>query len=142
MGGDETGMEDEITTSELGEDSWSESTSEETNEMEDDDKHIGNIADSIFVESKIDNILSKYFVVTEGEKKFNSEIQNERKKLKTGELRFEVKRLSETNIQEQKTIKILKENSGAKFIGKTNKKNLVVEINNKQYKISPFGKLI
>jgi hypothetical protein len=142
MGGDETGMEDEITTSELGEDSWGESTSEETNEMEDDDKHIGNIADSIFVESKIDNILSKYFVVTEGEKKFNSEIQNERKKLKTGELRFEVKRLSETNIQEQKTIKILKENSGAKFIGKTNKKNLVVEINNKQYKISPFGKLI
>lgn len=142
MGGDETGMEDETTTSEIGEDSWGESTLEETNEVDDDEKHIGNIADSIFVESKIDKVLSKYFVVTEGEKKFNSDIQTERKKLKAGELKFEVKRLSETNIQEQKTIKLLKENSGAKFIGKTNKKNLVVEINNKQYKISPFGKLI
>lgn len=142
MGGDETGMEDETTTSEIGEDSWGESKVEETNEVDDDEKHIGTIADSIFVESKIDRVLSKYFVVTEGEKKFNSEIQNERKKLKTGELKFEVKRLSETTIQEQKTIKLLKENTGAKFIGKTNKKNLVVEINNKQYKISPFGKLI
>ena len=142
MGGDETGMEDETTTSEIGEDSWGESTLEETNEVDDDEKHIGNIADSIFVESKIDKVLSKYFVVTEGEKKFNSDIQTERKKLKAGELKFEVKRLSETTIQEQKTIKLLKENSGAKFIGKTNKKNLVVEINNKQYKISPFGKLI
>lgn len=142
MGGDETGMEDETTTSEIGEDSWGESKVEETNEVDDDEKHIGNIADSIFVESKIDKVLSKYFVITEDEKKFNSEIQNERKKLKAGELKFEVKRLSETTIQEQKTIKLLKENTGAKFIGKTNKKNLVVEINNKQYKISPFGKLI
>jgi hypothetical protein len=145
MGGDETGMEDEITTSELGEDSWSESTSEETNEMEDDDKHIGNIADSIFVESKIDNILSKYFVVTEGEKKFNSKIGKtrlEQKKNQKSKRNLEIKRLSESLDQEIAARKFLNENKSASFVGKTNKKNLVFETNNKQIKVTPKGRII
>jgi hypothetical protein len=140
MGGDETGMEDETTNTEIGEEFDGSMTSEYDDN--DDDTHIGHIADSIFVESKIDNILSKYFVVTENEKKFNSEIKNERKKIKNSEVRFEVKRLSESTKQELTTMKLLSENSNSKLVGKTNKKNLVVEVNNKQYKISPLGKLI
>ena len=142
MGGDKSGMEGETTNSEIGEDFDGGMTSYSDDDDDDDNKHIGNIADSIFVESKIDNILSKYFIVTESEKQFNSKIQNDRKTIKNTEVKSEVKRLSESIKQELTTMRLLKENSNSKLIGKTNKKNLVVEINNKQYKISPFGKLV
>ena len=87
----------------------------------------------------------KYFRITESEKKYNNEIQTERKtksKITVSELGREIKRLSESVQQEIGAKKFLKENINSKLVGKTNKKNLVFELGNKQYKISTNGNLI
>ena len=53
-----------------------------------------------------------------------------------------VKNLSETIEQELTSEFILRENEGAKFIGKTNLKNLVFENEGKQIKVSPKGEIL
>ena len=53
----------------------------------------------------------------------------------------EVVKLSETIEQELSSKKFLEENSSAKIVGVTNKKNLVFEHNGRQVKISPKGLL-
>jgi hypothetical protein len=115
-------------------------------EEEDDDKHhVSRIADEMFVENKIENILSNYFTITEGEKEFNDKVNKERKILKTitkQEITKEISRLSENVIQEISSRKFLKENQNARFVGKTNKKNLVFELGNKQFKVSTTGDII
>jgi hypothetical protein len=115
-------------------------------EDEDEDKHhVSRIADEMFVENKVESILSKYFTITEGEKEFNDKVNKERKIVKTitkKEITKEISRLSENVIQEISSRKFLKENQSAKFIGKTNKKNLVFELGNKQYKVSTTGDII
>ena len=37
---------------------------------------------------------------------------------------------------------VLKENENAKFIGKTNKDNLIFSVNKKQIKVTPRGRII
>jgi hypothetical protein len=54
----------------------------------------------------------------------------------------EVVRLSETIEQELSAKKFLEENTSAKIVGVTNKKNLVFENKGKQVKISPEGLLV
>jgi hypothetical protein len=106
---------------------------------------IGMIADEVFTESKVENILSKYFVVSENEKKFNNQMESVKHAVKREErknITKEIKRLSENVIQEIGSRKFLQENKEAKLVGKSNKKNLVFEIGNKQYKISTEGELI
>jgi hypothetical protein len=112
---------------------------------DDDNSHIHRIANELFVENKVENILSKYFTLTEGEKKFNDKVNKERKIVKTitkKEITKEISRLSENVIQEISSRKFLQENQNAKFVGKTNKKNLVFELGNKQYKVSTTGDII
>jgi hypothetical protein len=107
-------------------------------------KH-GRFLDELFTESKVDKILSKYFVITEEEKK-----QSEKKKVKTFIKRKinkvgvidEIKKLSETIEQELTAEFILSENENAKFVGKTNLKNLVFENDGKQIKVSPRGEIL
>jgi hypothetical protein len=118
--------------------------SEEEDEDE-DGTHIHRIADEMFVENKVESILSKYFTITEGEKKFNNKINNDRKivkKITQKEITKEITRLSENVIQEVSSRKFLNENKNAKFIGKSNKNNLVFEIGNKQYRVSTGGNII
>ena len=113
-------------------------------EMEENTRHIDRIANSVF-ESKIEDTLMKYFRITESEKKYNTQINTERKtknKITISELGSEIKRLSESVQQEIGAKKFLKENINSKLVGKTNKKNLIFELGNKQYKISPNGNLI
>jgi hypothetical protein len=113
-------------------------------EMDENTRHIDRIANSVF-ESKIEDTLMKYFRITESEKKYNNQIQTERKtksKITVSELGSEIKRLSESVQQEIGAKKFLKENINSKLVGKTNKKNLVFELGNKQYKISTNGNLI
>lgn len=115
----------------------------EVGEMEED--HVGRIADELFVENKIENILTKYFTITESEKKFNKTVGINRKnsnKINEKSIAKEIKRLSENVHQEIGSRKFLNEHKNSKLIGKTNKKNLVFEIGNKQYKISPNGDII
>jgi hypothetical protein len=115
------------------------------NEEDDDDSHIGRIADSVFMEAKVENVLMGYFNISEGEKKFNGKIGKtrlEQKKNQKSKRNLEIKRLSESLDQEIAARKFLNENKSASFVGKTNKKNLVFETNNKQIKVTPKGRII
>jgi hypothetical protein len=84
--------------------------------------------EGIFSESKVDNILKKYFIIEEKEKK------SENKNIVT-----KIKNISESISQEVASRKFVKENPDAKLLGKTNSKNLVFESNNKKFVISPKG---
>jgi hypothetical protein len=95
---------------------------------------VQSIMDGMFTESKVDSILTKYFKVDKREKKFIQE------KVKDKTMN-EISRLCETAIQEKKSIMLLDENDNVRFVGKTNKGNLVFEMNNKQIKVTKSGKI-
>lgn len=106
---------------------------------------VNSIMDGIFSESKVDKILSKYFVETPEEKKINEskKIQSYiKKKINKVGIMQEVKNLSETIEQELTSEFILRENTNVKFIGKTNLKNLIFENEGKQIKVSPKGEIL
>jgi len=125
--GDEDDMDldmgDEAETEELGED----------------------MLDEIFTESNVEKVLTSYFDISEEEskltesKKVKSFIEEKIEKVKT---KSRIKELSESFEQENSSEFILKENKNAKFIGKTNKGNLVFNINEDEIKISPAGEIL
>jgi hypothetical protein len=105
----------------------------------------GAIMDSIFKESKVDKVISKYFEVTKQEIR-ESANKNAQKQIK---IKSDVKKkmdsvikLTETIEQELAAKKFLEKNSNYNFIGITNKKNLVFENNGKQKRISTEGIVI
>ena len=105
----------------------------------------GAIFDSIFGESKVDKVLSKYFEVTKQEIVENRQKTAEKKTRTITEVRRQMKsvvKLTETIEQELASQKFLEENTGAKIIGKTNKNNLVFENKGKEVKITPEGLLV
>lgn len=103
------------------------------------------VLDEIFSESKVDKVLSKYFVVTEEEKK-ETESKNVKKfiteKVQKSKVISEIKEMSETVEQELTSQFIMKENKNIKFLGKTNKNNLVFEVDGTQLKVSVHGELL
>ena len=102
----------------------------------------GPIFDAIFKESKVDKVLSKYFEITENEKKSDNIISEERKQqnIQKSKLMMEkVGKLSTSLEQELAGKKFLEENSNYHFVGRTNKNNLVFEFKDKQIKVSPEG---
>ena len=104
----------------------------------------GAIFDSIFGESKVDKVLSKYFEVSKKEIVENRQKTAEKKTRTITEVRRQMKsvvKLTETIEQELASQKFLEENLGAKIIGKTNKNNLVFENKGKEIKITPEGLL-
>jgi len=106
-------------------------------EMGETESKVSSIMDSIFAESKVDKVLSSYFVLSE------SEIEkSEKQKLEVDSKMSKVKKLSETIEQELAAEFIIKENSELKLLGKTNKNNLVFESNGEQFRISPKGELL
>ena len=142
---DEIGMEPtEPDTSDL--DMSGEITAEpEVGESDGYKSKINAIMDGMFTESKVDKILSKYFVETPEEKELNESKKVQtyiKKKINKVSVMEEVKNLSETIEQELTSEFILRENEGAKFIGKTNLKNLVFENEGKQIKVSPKGEIL
>jgi len=105
----------------------------------------GAIFDSIFGESKVDKVLSKYFEVSKKEIVENRQKTAEKKTRTITEVRRQmnsVVKLTETIEQELASQKFLEENSSAKIIGKTNKNNLVFENKGKEIKITPEGLLV
>jgi hypothetical protein len=105
----------------------------------------GAIFDSIFGESKVDKVLSKYFEVTKQELVENRQKIAEKKTRTISEVRRQMKsvvKLTETIEQELASQKFLEENVGAKIVGKTNKNNLVFENKGKEIKITPEGLLV
>jgi len=109
-------------------------------EFSEGSKH-GAILDHIFGESKVDKVISKYFEVSKKEILENREKNTQKRVLNVKRQMKEVVKLTETIEQELASKKFLQENSGAKIIGKTNKKNLVFENKGKQVRISPEGLL-
>ena len=103
------------------------------------------VMDEIFGESKIDKVLSKYFVVTDEEKTL-TESKNIKKflveKIQKVTIRKEMKSMCETVEQELTADFLLKENESIKFLGKTNKGNLVFENEGQQIKVSQNGELL
>ena len=103
------------------------------------------MVDELFGESKVDKVLSKYFVITEDEKQINESKKIKKflnEKVKNITVKKEIKRLSETIEQELTSEFLVKENDNIKFLGKTNKNNLVFEADGKQFKVSPNGELL
>ena len=144
-GYDEIGMEPtEPDTSDL--DMGGEITAEpEVGESDGYKTKINAIMDGMFNESKVDKILSKYFVETSEEKKMNESKKVQtyiKKKINKVNVMEEIKNLSETIEQELTSEFILRENENAKFVGKTNLKNLIFENEGKQIKVSPKGEIL
>jgi hypothetical protein len=113
-------------------------------EMSEEDKatsHISKVMDEIFAESKVDKVLESYFVINESENKVK-QIKLVTEKKERGSIMSNVRQLSETVEQELASEFILKENRNFKFVGKTNKKNLVFEHNGEQIKVSPKGEIL
>jgi hypothetical protein len=114
-------------------------------ESEVNEKYVEAALKKIFKESKVDSVLSKYFVVNENEKKFQQQKKQNKQMIleqKTKSDKNQIVRLSETVKQKKVAIDVINSFPEMKFVGKTNKGNLVFEHNNKQLKVSPKGELL
>jgi hypothetical protein len=95
------------------------------------------------VESKVDKLIKSYFKITEEEKPILEEKKKKeflKKKIQYIETKNEIRNLSESVKQMSKALNLFE--SDAKFIGKTNKENLVFVKNGKQIRVTPIGKII
>ena len=140
LGGDDMGGLDMTDDSEVEDIQADMDVPVEGYEMEEGGYGNGAIIDSIFGESTVDKVISKYFEISKKEilesKGKNPKVSEVKKQMK------EVIRLSETVEQELSAKKFLENNSNAKIVGVTNKKNLVFENKGIQVKISPEGLLV
>ena len=103
------------------------------------------LVSKIFSESSVDNILSKYFVISENERKFAKEKEAKKKlflEQKSQVDKVKIKKLSKTKKQQVVAESVIDSFPEIKFVGKTNKDNLIFEHNNKQLKVSPNGDLL
>ena len=148
MSGDDMGGEDFTDDTEV-EDIQADMDMPIESEMyeEDGEEDYGNgaILDHIFGESKIDKVISKYFEITKKEIMESREKVAKKKVAKISEVRKQmgaVVKLTETMEQELASQKFLTQNTSAKIVGKTNKKNLVFENKGKQVRITPEGQIL
>jgi hypothetical protein len=144
MGMEDSGMEDMTSDTEV-EDIQASMDTEIPTEGEMYEEDYGQIFDGIFGESKVDNVISRYFEVSK--KELDETIQRKKQKLveskKITNIKMEkVVQLSETIEQELSSSRFLEKNDKFEFVGKTNKKNLVFEYKDKQVKITPTGLII
>jgi hypothetical protein len=105
-------------------------------EMTEDEKvqtSISKIMDGIFGESNVDKVLEKYFLVSESEKKTNTKKKNKS---------ISVVSLAESIEQKTAVEFMLSESKEIKFLGKTNKNNLVFEHQGEQIKVTTKGEVL
>ena len=105
----------------------------------------GAMFDSIFGESQVDKVISKYFEVSKSEIREQKERQVQKtlqKKSIVKTIMESVSKMTETIEQELSAEKFVKENINSKFIGITNKKNLIFETKSGQVKITPNGEIL
>ena len=94
-------------------------------------------------ESKVERILKSYFKITENEKPLLEEKRKKdflKSKITQIKVKNEIKQLSESKIQMEVSMELISEN--AKFLGKTNKENLVFLKNGKQLRVTPRGRVL
>ena len=105
----------------------------------------GAIFDSIFGESKVDKVISKYFEVSKEEIRESKEKQIQeisKKKAVVNQIMESVVKMTETIEQELAAKKFLQKNVNSRFVGITNKKNLVFETKSGQVKITTNGEIL
>ena len=105
----------------------------------------GAIFDSIFGESKVDKVISKYFEMSKKEINEQKEKQVKKQLQKRAAVKTimeSVTKMTETIEQELAAERFVKENINSKFVGITNKKNLVFETKSGQVKITPNGEIL
>jgi hypothetical protein len=104
-----------------------------------------NIMDSIFTESRVENVLSKYFKIKPNEKpilEHKKKVDYLKQKLNIVEQKKDYRRMSETQKQTNTCDLLFEQYKNINFVGKTNKNNLVFQIGNKQIKVTPHGRVI
>jgi hypothetical protein len=113
--------------------------------IKDHESHrIEDMLETVFSESKVDSILKGYFKVEENEKRLiesrkrQSKLVTESKKTKINK----IKQLSESISQEVGARKLMEKYPNAKLVGKTNKQNLVFEMNDEQLRVNTKGQII
>ena len=114
-------------------------------EMEEENYGNGAIFDSIFGESKVDKVISKYFELSKKEINEQKEKQIKKQLQKRAVVKTimeSVTKMTETIEQELAAERFVKENVNSKFVGITNKKNLVFETKSGQVKITPNGEIL
>jgi len=95
-----------------------------------------------FAESSVDNLLSKYFIISEDEKN-QYELDRERKSNKVYQNNKQnIIRLSESADQLDSALEYIKENPRVKLIGLSTKGNLIFKEGINEVKVTKFGKLI
>jgi hypothetical protein len=95
-----------------------------------------------FAESSVDNLLSKYFIISEDEKN-QYELDRERKSNKVYQNNKQnIIRLSESTNQLDSALEYIKENPRVKLIGLSTKGNLIFKEGINEVKVTKFGKLI
>ena len=138
LGMGEPDMGDDMMGSEMGGDMGAPPTPEKT-------EGYSHIMDSLFTESKVEKVLSGYFDIKPEEKPILEEKRKKdflKEKLNRIEVKKEFVKLCESLSQLEAANEFYKEHKNAKFIGKTNKENLVFVVENRQYKVTPRGRII
>jgi hypothetical protein len=142
MGGDEDlGMEEP----DMGGDMMSPDMGAEAPPAPEKAEGYSHIMDSLFTESKVEKVLSGYFDIKQEEKNILEEKRKKdflKEKLKRIQVRKEFVKLSESLAQLETANEFYKSNKNAKFVGKTNKENLVFVVENRQFKITPRGRIL
>ena len=96
-------------------------------------------------ESRVEKVLSSYFDIRPEEKPILEEKNKKnflKEKLKKIQVKNEIENLSETTKQFLTANFLINENKNIKFIGKTNKDNLIFNQNGKQIKVTKDGRII
>ena len=104
-----------------------------------------NVMDSIFAESRVENVLSRYFKFNPSEKSIleqKNKVDYLKQKLNIVEQKKDYRRMSQTQRQANTCDSLYEHYNGVNFIGKTNKNNLVFQIGKNQIKVTPQGRII
>ena len=101
--------------------------------------------ESYMFKESVESVLSNYFVIKEEEKEGlekKSKKNYLRSKINKIDTAREIRNLSESNIQYKTGFNLIEKNEGYRFVGKTNKSNLVFIKEGKEFKVTPTGSII
>ena len=103
------------------------------------------IMDSIFSESRVENVLSKYFKFKPSEKPLleqKKKVDYLKQKLNIVEQKKDYKRMAQTQRQVDTCEALFENYNNINFIGRTNQNNLVFQIGKNQIKVTPYGRIL
>ena len=100
--------------------------------------------EGIFTESKVDNVIKKYFKIEEKERQLLENKKRQQNLIKESIQKKDdkIKMVSESSEQEIVSRKLIRKYPNAKIVGKTTNKSLVFEMNNNKYRVTINGEII